>query len=375
MAIKPTQKPQKQHLINAGNRSVWQMNVSDVILLGRKRKAPAKDLAVLCRKLSYLLVAGLPIKAALPILQGESLGASLGAAVAQVHKRVMKGDSFSDALRMEGVFPEFMVGYISIGEKTAQLATVCEKLADYYERQAQTRQALFAALMYPAGVLVMMFAVVVLAMVTVLPGYARIFESSDIALPAITAVLLSMSAFLSRYAVFVLGSMLLLVVALVAYIRSQRGKKTLAGVALKIPLLRQAVNLQLVQALSLLLGSGVRLSEAVLLCVGLMGNVHVKKDLQALSKKLAEGTAFSVSLASMQYIDPLFKDLTQVGENTGDMPQAMERCFDYFAAEYKHNIARVNKLIEPIITLIVGVLIALVMLAVVLPTFQLAMVM
>jgi len=372
MPIKPVQVVRNQSRTKV---PIWQMNVSDVIFRHRKRKVPIKDLALFCRKLTYLLAAGLPIKAALPILQGKSLGPVLGAVLPQVHKRVMKGDSFSDALKMEDVFPEFMVGYIAIGEKTAQLAKVCAKLADYYEQQAKTRSELFAALMYPTAVLIMMFGVIILAMVTVLPGYARIFETSNVALPVMTTMLLDASAFLTENIVWLLGGFFAAIIAVAVFVGSRTGKNMLAGAALKISILRQAVNLHLTQALSLLLASGIRLSEAVLLCMDLTGNVRVKKDLQELSKNLSKGLGFSDSLETISYIDPLLCDLARVGEKTGTLDQSMERCLDYFIADYKHSITRMNKLIEPVITLVIGVLIALVMLAVVLPTFELATVM
>jgi type II secretory pathway component PulF len=97
--------------------------------------------------------------------------------------------------------------------------------------------------------------------------------------------------------------------------------------------------------------------------------------LKDLSKNLHNGLSFSESLESITYINPLLRDLALVGEKTGDMPKIMERCLEYFAADYRHNIARVNSFIEPIITIIMGIVIAFIMLAVVLPTFELASVM
>lgn len=372
MPLTPIKKMTKQP---QSNTSIWKMNVSDVFLRRGRRSVPTKDLATFCRKLTYLLMAGLTMKAALPILQGESLGGALPAALLQIHTRVMQGGSFSDALKTSGVFPGFMVSYVTIGEKTGQLALVCEKLADYYEQQTKTRQELLGALMYPAAVLCMMVGVIILAMVTVLPGYARIFETSDITLPAITTLLLNISAFVSRNALWLLGGIGAAAAGTVVFVKSRKGRRLRSETALKIPLLRQGINLHLVQALTLLLTSGVRLSEAVQLCIGLMGNVRVKEDLTGVSQKLSKGQGFSASLEAIGYIDPLLQDLARVGEETGALTQAMQRCLDYFTVDYKHRIRRANKLIEPIITLVMGMLIAFVMLAVVLPTFQLAAVM
>jgi type IV pilus assembly protein PilC len=355
--------------------SIWHMNISDVIFRNRKKRVPVGELALFCRNLSYLLGAGLPVKTALLNLRGKSLGPTLKTVLPHVHKRVMKGDSFSHALKMEEVFPEFMVGYMAVGEKTAQLANVCQKLAHYYEQQSKTRRELFAALIYPAAVLLMMFGVIALAMVSVLPGYARIFAASNVQLPPATEFLLNVSAFLSGNIVLLAWVFGAAVIVLIIFLQTGRGQKLLSHAQLKVPLLRQAVNLHFTQSLSLLLTSGIRLSDAVFLCMDLIQNTLVKKDLNKLSKNLYNGLSFSEALENITYLHPLMRDLARVGEKTGDLSQVMERCVEYFASDYTHNITRVKKLIEPTITIVMGVLIGLVMLAVVLPTFQLASVM
>ena len=369
MPILPTQKTKnKTHT----RGSIWQTDIQDVFFRNRKRKIPIADLALFCRKAAYLLGAGLTIKAALPILQGQSLGAALNIVIPQVHKNVIKGASLSDALKTATVFPNFMIGYVAIGEKTAQLANVCEKLADYYEQQDQTKKELFAALMYPITVILMMIGVIVLAMATVLPGYASIFDASDIALPAITEILLNASAFLAGNRFLLLGGLVAFIITLAVFVRSGTGKELVSRGQLKIPLLRLGINFHLAQSLSLLLTSGIRVSDAMPLCVNLIDSICVKKDLNELSQNLADGMEFSSSLSRIPYIDPLLRDLASVGEKTGELPQTMEKCHRYFAANYMHSIKRLNKLIEPVITLTMGVLLTLLMLAVVLPTFELA---
>ena len=352
--------------------SIWKRNISDILFPGRKRAIPHAQLALFCRKMSYLIGSGLSLRAAFPILQGQSLGAVLGVVLPRVHMRIMKGESFCDALKAEADFPQFMLGYIAIGEKTAQLANVCGKLADYFEEQARAKKELTAALLYPATVLLMMFAVITLSMLTVLPGYARIFEASGVSLPGITRVLMNISAFMIANMLPLFIVLTVAVTALIILAKSRYGQAVFSFFQIKIPLSRQGVNLNLSQALSILLSSGIRLSEAVLLCTDIIGNTRVKADLQKLSASLAEGINFADALKAIPYIDPLLHDLAQVGEKTGDLPRAMEKCQSYFATDYKYNLNRMNKLVEPIITLTMGVLLAIVMLAVVLPTFELA---
>jgi len=372
MPIIPKQKkPNTPHKKD----SVWKKDIYDIVAPGRKYKVSIAQLALFCSNAAYLFGAGLPVKAVLSILQGQNLGPSLNSAVSQIHTHVMKGAGFSYALQREGIFPAFMVGYIAIGEKTAQLANVCEKLADYYEQRSQTRKELFAALMYPMTVLVMMLGVIMLAMATVLPGYADIFAASDIALPGVTEILLAWSAFMISNALSIFGGIFVVVVLFLLFCRSKQGRLTVAQVVLKIPILRLGINFHLSQALSLLLASGIKISDAVPLCIDLVDNICVKQDLLRLSQNMAQGMAFSVALAKIQYVYPIFCDLANVGEKSGDLPATMDKCNSYFASSYKHNISRLNKLVEPLITLFMGAMLAFLMLAVVLPTFQLATVM
>jgi type IV pilus assembly protein PilC len=284
----------------------------------------------------------------------------------------MQGDSFSAAIKKTGVFPSFMYGYISIGEQTARLPTVCGHLADYYEGQAQTSDELKAAMMYPAAVTIMMLGVIILAVVMVLPGYTRVFAASGVALPGLTRALLSVSDFVALHGLLMAALFLFAVIAIVIFLQGDRGKQFIALLSLKIPLVRQSISYRLAQAMDLLLSAGLSVSSAIPLCMEVMPNQKVKTDLSRLLMELKSGLAFWEALSGIKYIDPLFAGMARIGEETGQLTQTMEKCHIYFEQNFRHTIRRLNKLIEPIITIFLGILLAFIMLAVVLPTFELA---
>jgi type IV pilus assembly protein PilC len=132
------------------------------------------------------------------------------------------------------------------------------------------------------------------------------------------------------------------------------------------------LNFRLSQALSLLLSSRITISEAITICTEVMDNSIVRKDLLEISAKVNSGEAFWQSLDGVPYINPLFVSLAQVGEDTGSLPHTIHKCSAYCEESYKHSVRRLNKLIEPLITLILGVLLAAVMISIILPTFELA---
>ena len=350
--------------------SIWRTSISQLIT-GRK-SIPIAELAIFCRKLSFLLEAGLTIKAALLVLQDQKLGPTLELHVPQLQLAILQGASFTSALQAQGVFPLFMTGYIAMGEQTAQLTTVCSKLANMYEHQATLRRQLFAALVYPVAVLLMMLGVAIMAMLVVLPGYARIFDASGIALPAITRGLLRFSTFFSDNILSIGIASTIIFVGATYILRRRSVRYFLSKLCTKIPVFRQGLNFDIAQALSLLLSSGIQITNAVDLCAGLVQNPYAAVKLRGISIDLATGKKFSHALSQIHFIDPLMHELAQVGEETGSLPNTIEKCSTYFSATYTHSIIRLNKLVEPIITLVMGVLLMVIMLAVVLPTFELA---
>ena len=370
MAILPPRVFQKEY----SSVSIWQMDVSELVV-GARKNAKLKDIAVFCRKMSFLLDSGLSIKASLCVLCGQNENRGLSMAVGKLHSFVAQGVSLSLALANVKVFPLFLCGYVSIGEKTGKLAEVFAKLADYYEEHAKIEDELAAAMVYPVMVCIMMLCVIVLAVTLVLPGYADIFIGSDIPMPRITSVLIAASDFVSQNLLFIAGGFLFLIACAKVFLKGKNGKILLNALKLKIPLVKKSINLKIAESLSLLLHSGVNVQAAIPICVKLINDDKIKKDFHELESNLRRGKPFWVSLSELPYVDKQFISLVKIGEESGSLVKTITKCGEYLLADYKLDVKKVNKLVEPIITLVLGVVLALIMLAIVLPTFELAGVM
>ena len=352
--------------------SVWQLNVGDIIFRRSQRRMPLRETAVFCRKAAFLFDTGLTVKASMPILAGQARSSYMSKVLGDVHKYVAQGESFSRALRETGSFPAFMCGYVDIGEKTGKLPHVFDQLADFYEELASREEELASALVYPAIVTVMMLGVIALSLMLVLPGYAEIFDASDMPLPFVTAQLISLSGFFAGNAAAVFFVFFAAAVLISVFLSSEPGKGLLARIKLKIPIFRQSINLSIAQSLSVLLSAGISISEAMPICMKVIDNPRVMAYLKELSASINDGMPFWISLEKIPFIDRLFVSMAQVGEEGGCLPQTMEKCSAYFSSGHKHSVRKLNKLIEPAITLVLGTMLAFVMLAVVLPTFELA---
>jgi len=369
MPLSPNRLPSQ----NSETRtSIWHTDITELFSNAPHRRLPLRDIAVFCRKTAFLLDAGLPLKSAMPILAEQVSGRGMRQVISDLHKRVMQGESFTSAVNSAKVFPAFLCGYAAVGERTAQLPEVCARLADYYEEQAKAEEELMASFMYPIAVMLMMFAVIVLAVTLVLPGYASIFSNSGMSLPFLTSALLGVSYFISANIFILLFSFLAVFIAAVAYSRSSRGQVFFSRLKLRVPLFRQFVNYRLSQVMSVLLNSGLSVQEALPLCAKVVENSQVKNDLITVLSNVASGMAFWESLERVKYIDPLMIGLARIGERSGKLPQTMEKNRKYSESQYKHTMRRMNKLLEPVITLVLGIILAAVMLAVILPTFEMA---
>ena len=370
MAIPLPKKIQK----NNNGVSIWHTDLS-VLLFSTKRSAKQKDIAVFCRKMSFLLESGLSIKASLPVLGGQIENRGLSYAVGELHNLVEQGESLSLALTNVKVFPLFLCGYVSIGEKTGKLPEVFSKLADYYEEHAKIEDELAAAMLYPIMVTIMMLGVIILAVTLVLPSYADIFMDSDIPMPRVTSGLIAASDFMTQNYVFIACGLLLFIVGIRAFLKSEIGNILLTTIKLQITLVKKSINLKIAESLSLLLHSGISISDAIPICVKLIDNKKIKKDFIDLESDMRKGKPFWASLKKLPYADNQFISLVKIGEESGALAKTISKCSEYLLADYKLSIKKLNKLVEPIITLVLGIILALIMLAVVLPTFELAGVM
>jgi len=355
--------------------SIWHRDIGSLVKIGYTPKAPFRELSAFSRKMSFLLGAGVPIKTSLSIVSEQLPGRGLRKLLPGLATRVEQGESFSKAIKGTGAFPAFFCGFVAIGEATATLPQVMEQLADFYDDRAQTRDELAAALLYPIVVSVMMLGVIVLAVTFVLPGYSRIFAATDTPLPPLTRSLIQISEFMASNALIVTGGFFVLIIVLFLSSRSASGRQVLAAAELRFPLARLGINFRLSQALYLLLTAGLPVSQALPLAEDVMENICVRRDLSKISAQMGAGKPFWENLRDVPYIDPLMIGLARVGEEAGRMTQTMEKCQIYYSQAYKRALKRLSKLIEPIITLVLGVGLGIIMLAVILPTFELATVM
>jgi type IV pilus assembly protein PilC len=350
--------------------SIWQRDVFEFLPGWNARPLPLADTVIFCRKLSFLIGAGVSVKTALPIIEMQS-SLRLKAAVKTVYASVCGGDSFASALKEAQVFPLLLCNLTVMGEAAGNLPLVYEQAAAFYERRGETKNELLGALMYPALVGILMLVVMVLAVTFVLPNYAQVFDASDIQLPLLTQVLLSISDYFMKNGLYVAAGAVIFVITGFVILKA-RGRDSLDGLILKIRLYRLYINARLSQALFLTLSAGLSITDAVTICTEISDNNVIKDELSRAAADVASGIALNIALSRIKHIDSFLTDMIRVGEETANLVPIIGNCEKYFDNMYSHAVKRMNKLVEPVMTIILGALLGTLMLAVILPTFQLA---
>jgi general secretion pathway protein F len=341
-----------------------------------RRKLPAAELALLTRQLSALLGAGVPLVEALGALSDQSARAATKRMFSQVRERVREGSSLADALAAHReTFSDLYIGMVRAGEQAAALEGVLDRLAEYSERQSEFTNKVRGALTYP---IIMMFvgAGVMGFLVTyVVPQVATIFEEQKAALPLATRILLDLSALVTGYWLPLLLLLIGTVAGITAALATPRGRRLYDTWILKAyyigPTMIRIICARFARTLATLLASGVQLLPALDAVKGVVTNGLLKDAVEESRESIREGHGMGQTLSKSGLFPPLLIEMIKVGERSGDLERMLERVADNYEREVSHSLSQMTTVLEPMMTLAMAGAIVFMMLAVLMPIFQL----
>ncbi len=300
--------------------------------------------------------------------------------LSQVRERVREGSSLADALRAHPqVFSDLYVGMVRAGEQAAALETVLDRLAEYSERQSEFMAKVRGALTYPIIMMCVGTAIMAFLVTYVVPQVATIFEQQHAALPLATQILIAISSFLTGYwiwiALFVIGA-----VAGIAYgLSTARGRRLYDTAVLRAPYLGQTIVriicARFARTLATLLAAGVQLLPALDAVKAVVTNGLLRDAVEKSREEIREGHGMGQTLAQSKLFPPLLIEMIRVGERSGELERMLERVADNYEREVAYSLAQVTTILEPVMTLMMAAVIVFMMLAVLMPIFQLNQIM
>ncbi|MBC3949395.1 type II secretion system inner membrane protein GspF [Pseudomonas folii] len=328
------------------------------------------------QQLATLLGAGQPLERSLGILLKQPGQPQTRALIERIREQVKAGKPLSAALEEEGAqFSSLYISMVRAGEAGGALESTLRQLSDYLERSQLLRGEVINALIYPAFLVVGVLGSLALLLAYVVPQFVPIFKDLGVPIPLITEVILGLGEFLSAYGLAVLAGLIALIWLLMVRrkdpARRERHDRRLLGIRVIGPLLQRIEAARLARTLGTLLNNGVALLQALVIA----RQVCTNRALQAQVAQAAESVKGGGTLASAFGAEPLLPDLAlqmiEVGEQAGELDTMLLKVADVFDIEAKRGIDRMLAALVPALTVVMAGMVAVIMLAIMLPLMSL----
>jgi len=365
--LKTGEKPKK-------TSSLKDVLSKDIVLFSNS-KFSAKFFQKFYDSLLGLLLAGLDIITALNIIENQHK-TKPAATLYSLKTQVAKGAFLSQALKECKEFYTYDAYLIAIGEKTGRLHEILKELEAYYATKVKLKRMLVSALSYPMLVIALSIGVLYFMLGFLIPTFKDIYLRMNIELPVITQLMLDVSDAFSNYA-FLLPLGLLLLLAFNFYAKSNvKVQEKTQAILLKIPLLGALLlETQLMRfshSMYLLLSAKVPITEALDLSAKLLSFIPFKKEIHYFNQEIKKGIAFSDLTQRSPFFDAQYEAMIQVGEQTGRLSEVFEKLFEQKMTQLNYQTKILGDVIEPILIIVIGGMVALVLIAMYLPMFGLS---
>jgi len=341
-----------------------------------KRGVSATDLALITRQLATLVRSALPVEEALRVASQQNEKPRLRNMLMGVRGRVLEGHTLAHALGdFPHVFPPLFRATVAAGEQSGYLDVALERLADYTESHQQLRQRLSLALIYPSILTMVALVIVIGLLAYVVPQVVQVFENIGQELPLLTRGLIAVSDFMRDYGLALLVLFGIAGGVLAWMLRKPGPRRQWHRLLLRTPLVARLVRglntARFARTFSILLASGVPVLDALRIGAEVIGNMPMREAVEEAARKVREGASIYSALEKSRYFPPLTLHLIASGEASGNLEDMLERAATSQEREIEILVATLLGLFEPLLIVLMGGLVLIIVLAILLPIFDL----
>ena len=334
------------------------------------------DKLMATRNLQVMIAAGVSLPRALEILSAQAKSKYFKKILVDIKDEIIKGTAFSVALKKyPRIFPEIYHSMIQVGEKTGKMEEILNILTLQLERVYELRSKIRGAMVYPAVIVAAMLIIGVIMLVKVVPQLSKTFQELEINLPPMTLFVVGLGDFLAHRWYLVIAILSLLIFGMAALLRNKVGKRYFDAWLLKIPVLSgliKKINCAYTSlTLSALIQGGVPIVTALGISAGAVTNTYFKEALKDAAKRVQEGERLSKSMSKFPNLySNLFLQMLRVGEETGETSSMLAKLADFFEDQVNNVTKNLSSIIEPVLLLFIGVVVAFFAVAMVQPIYS-----
>lgn len=328
-----------------------------------------------CRQLATMVEAGINVMDALTNLTVQTGSKTLKRILKKCIDSMEQGSQFSEAARKHPqVFNSVFISMVRAGEETGNLSEMLERLAVLHEKEHYTKEKVTSALVYPAFMSVVSVVVIIIMMLYVVPNYVSSFQSMDMELPLPTKIVMGLSEWMQSYWLVLILALCLPVFILLFYYRTDRGRYLIDYAKLKVPIFGKLWHKQSIsrfsRTFSTLFSASVSLQNILNITSDVVGNKAIGSVILAAREAVFSGHSMASAFKKSNLFPPMVVQMTAAGEASGTLQVMFEKVADFYENDVDSMADRLKALLEPILLFVMAGIVGVIVLAILLPTFQ-----
>ncbi len=341
-----------------------------------KRNVRSRDLAIFTRQFSTMIDSGLPLVQCLDILSKQSDDANFRTIIQDVMHDVEAGTTLAEAMaKHPQAFDSLYVNMVDAGEAGGILDKILQRLATYIEKAEALKRKIKSAMTYPAVVMSVAGGAMLFMLLFIIPVFAEVFDDFGGELPMATQIVVDLSNFLKSAWYIIAVVVVLLVVALKRYRKTERGARQIDSLLLRAPvigdLLRKGSIARFTRTLGTMISSGVAILSGLDITARTAGNKIIEEAIQATKTSIREGETIAQPLKEAGVFPPMVVQMISVGEETGALDKMLEKIANFYDEEVNTAVETLTSIIEPVMIVVMGVAVGGMVVAMYLPMFKL----
>jgi type IV pilus assembly protein PilC len=345
--------------------------------LPQRRKISTNEFLVFNQELATLLKAGMPLVQSLDLLKRRIESPIFRSVLDDVHERVRSGAALSDAFAAQGeLFPRVYTASLLAGERSGSLETVLRRYVEYTKIVATLKRKITTAFIYPAILIGLAIGLMSIIILKVVPAFTDFYAGFGAQLPFFTRIIFSLSEFVRSNIVIILVALVAVAGSFVAWVKQPGQQARFDYLMLRTPglgqIARKFATSQMARTLATLLGGGLPLVNSLDITAKSIGNQYMAGELEIVGSRVREGESFAAALEARHEFPEVAVKMAEVGESTGALQDMLNTVADFYDEEIATNMERFLALVEPMLLVIMGVVIAGLLLALYMPLFQLS---